>query len=83
MGFSQNDKYELWRTKNFFDVIGRECRKKEHYELTAFDPVASDSLCFILNECQKQQSQAVRIGLPYLSRDLQAIANRWRLWLDY
>lgn len=82
MGFRQSDKYELWRIKNFFDQLARECRKQDVYELTSFDAIASDTLGIILNECHDSRSETISMSSYQLSRRTNSTRRRIRRRLE-
>jgi hypothetical protein len=76
--FQQNDRYELWRVKNFFDMLNRECRKREVFERTAFDSIASDMLAIVLNACHEQQSPEISLSSYQLSERTHSTRIRVR-----
>ena len=75
----QERKFKFSQVKIFFDQLSREGRKLDIHEQTAFDPIASDLMAYLLNNAfSKGKGTTVSVSTYFLSRYLHTTRKRIR-----
>ena len=76
--FSDGQKFQLWRVKNFFEGLNKQARKDGHFETTAFDSISSDIMCYILNKCTKNGQRTIKCSSYELANVTASTRSRIR-----